>query len=497
MKRRAGVLLNVSSLPGQYGIGSFTQDAEKFLDEMAGMGFKVWQTLPITAAGAGDSPYSGVSSFAGNYLYIDPERLFGLVTKEEVAAARYHGDIYLTDYAFARRVKKEILEKAYSRVNSEIKKEMDEFVKINEYWLPDYAAFMALKELNNGAQWTEWKENRKYSKSLRDRILKENSERTGFYIFEQYIFFKQWSGIRKYAKGYQIDIFGDLPIYVSLDSADVWAHTELFKLDENFASTEVAGVPPDYFAEDGQLWNNPLYDYEKMAKDGYKWWVERLKHALDMYDILRIDHFRGLYEYWAVPAGETTAKNGKWRKGPDTAIFDELKKVLPEHCIVAEDLGIIDENIAAFLKKCGYYGMRVMQFGFDGDVNNHHLPHNYIQECVAYTGTHDNDTTLGWLLSLNEQTRRNALAYVGSDADYGWANGGGRCRATKAFIRSLMSSVARLAIVPMQDLCGYGSDTRMNVPGVGEGCWRYRTNYSAIDNIDRDFIRNVIRIYGR
>ena len=198
-----------------------------------------------------------------------------------------------------------------------------------------------------------------------------------------------------------------------------------------------------------------------------------------------------------MPARETTAKNGRWVKGPETAIFDELRKTMPDHQIVAEDLGLVDEKIAAFLKKCGYYGMLVMQFGFDGDINNHHLPHNYIQECVAYTGTHDNDTTLGWLLGLDNGTRQTALDYVGCDADYGWASGGGRCRATKAFIKSVMSSVARLAIVPMQDLCGYGSDTRMNVPGVANGCWQYRTNYSAIDNVDRDFIRSVLRIYGR
>lgn len=489
--------MNVSSLPGPYGIGSFTADAEKLLDEMAGMGFKVWQTLPITAAGAGDSPYSGASSFAGNYLYIDPEKLFGLVGRDEINEVKYHGEIYLTDYAFARRAKKEILEKAYSRITAELKEKISLFVAENDYWLRDYAAFMALKETFNGAEWTEWGEYKSYSRKKRDAFSESHAERVWYYYFEQYAFFTQWERIRKYAKGYEIEIFGDLPIYVSYDSADVWAHTELFLLDESLKPTEVAGVPPDYFAKEGQLWNNPLYDYEKMAKDNYKWWINRLLHALKLYDILRIDHFRGLYEFWAVPAGEKTAINGKWKKGPGTAIFDELKKVMPEHQIVAEDLGLVDEKIAEFLKKCGYYGMRVMQFGFDGDINNHHLPHNFIQECVAYTGTHDNDTTLGWLLGLDNATRQTALDYVGCDADYGWASGGGRCRATKAFIKCVLASVSRLAIIPMQDLCGYGSDTRMNVPGVAWGCWQYRTNYSAIDNIDREFIRNIIRIYGR
>ena len=489
-------MLNVSSLPGKFGIGGFSADAEKFLDEARGMGFKVWQTLPITATGLGDSPYSGVSSFAGNYMYVDPERLDNLVTYEEVNAIRYNGEIYLTDYGYARWAKRQILEKAFSRVTDEIREEMRTFAEENAYWLPDYAAFMTLKDRHEGKSWIEWEEKyRAYSVALRDEILQDNAAQ--YYIFEQYIFFKQWKRIHVYANNYGIDVFGDLPIYVSLDSVDVWAHTDLFMLDKNYRPKEVAGVPPDYFAENGQLWGNPLYDYKKMAKDGYKWWVERLKHALSLYDILRIDHFRGLYEYWAVPAGETTAKNGKWCKGPRTAIFEELKKVMPEHNIVAEDLGLVDEKVAQFLEKCGYCGMRVMQFGFDGDPLNKHLPHNFVQNSVAYTGTHDNDTTLGWLLSLDHNTRLNALEYVDCDADYGWASGGGHCRATRAFIRSLFSSCAYLAIVPMQDLCGYGSDTRMNVPGQAEGCWRYRTNYGAIDNIDRDYIRNLIRIYGR
>lgn len=498
MKRRAGVLLNISSLPGQYGIGGFSEDAEKFLDDMASMGFKVWQTLPITAVGAGNSPYSGVSSFAGNFMYIDPERMEGLLTRDEINSARYNGDIYLTNYDFARNTKREILEKAYARIEEDTVNKIKTFAKEHAYWLDDYAAFMTLRELNFDAPWSEWEPSQKfYSVEYRDYVLKEYASRAGYYYFEQYIFFKQWNWIHDYAKNYGVDVFGDLPIYVSYDSVDVWAHKELFLLDGELKPASVAGVPPDYFAKEGQLWGNPLYDYKTMAKDNYRWWVERLRHSLKLYDILRIDHFRGLYEYWAVDASETTAKNGKWHTGPKTAIFEELKKVLPEHCIVAEDLGLVDEKVAEFLKKCGYYGMRVMQFGFDGDVNNKHLPHNFIQECVAYTGTHDNDTTLGWLLSMDSNTRQSALEYVDCEANYGWASGGGQCRATKAFIRSVIASCARLAIIPMQDLCGYGSDTRMNVPGVAEGCWRYRTNYTAINGIDRDFIRDIIRIYGR
>jgi len=497
MARRAGVLLNVSSFPGPYGIGGFSEDLKRVLDEFAVMGIKIWQTLPITALGSGNSPYSGLSSFAGNYLYIDPERLEN-VTREEISSVRYGGDIYLTDYAFAAESKRKILEIAYSRITEEQKSELDKCLSDFAYWLPDYAAFMTLKEKNGGKPWYEWENSEKiYSDKLRKKVKTELTDRFYFYVFEQYVFFKQWQSVHDYAKGYGMEIFGDLPIYVNYDSADVWAHTKLFELDEDLKLKKVAGVPPDYFAKDGQLWGNPLYDYAEMAKDGYEWWVERLCHALKIYDIVRIDHFRGLYEYWAVNAEETTAKNGKWVKGPDTAIFKALKKRIKNPQIVAEDLGIIDEKVTDFLHRCGFAGMRVMQFGFDGDVRNKHLPHEYIPECVAYTGTHDNDTTLGWLLSLDESTRSSVFDYVGCDGGYGWASGGGRCRATKAVIRSLIASCAEIAIIPMQDLCGYGSDTRMNVPGQAENCWRYRTNYSAISNIDSDFIRRIIRIYGR
>lgn len=496
MERCAGVLLNVSSLPGKYGIGGFSCNAEYFLNEFAGMGFSVWQTLPITSLGIGDSPYSGISTYAGNALYIDPERLDGLLNKEELREAEYKGGIYLTDYAYAYEAKGRLLRLAYSRATEEIKTEVKAFAAENP-WVTDYAVFMVLKEQNGGKMWTEWGEYAKYTPALVKKIMAEHPEEVGYFLFEQYYFFKQWKVIKTYANELGIKVFGDLPIYVSLDSVDVWANTEMFKLDKDFKPTEVAGVPPDYFAEDGQLWGNPLYDYDAMKKDGYKWWINRIRHASEMYDIVRIDHFRGLYEYWAIPAGAVTAKEGKWRKGPQKELFDILKKEIPDVEIIAEDLGIIDENVERFLHDTNFYGMRVMQFGFDGDKKNKHLPHNYVKECVAYTATHDNDTTLGWLLSLDRNTLENALNYVDCSAEYGWADGAGKCRATRAFIKAIMSSVADVAIVPMQDLCGYGSDTRMNTPGQASGCWRYRTNYSALNEIDHSFIRRMILTYGR
>ncbi|HOO22107.1 MAG TPA: 4-alpha-glucanotransferase [Clostridia bacterium] len=499
MERKSGVLLNISSLPGRFGIGGFSMEAENFIEEIASMGFGIWQTLPITTIGMGNSPYSGISSFAGNYLYIDPTRIGdGLVTGEEINNAVYHGDIYLTDYDFVKYAKTNLLKTAYSRITSDVQTEIDKFRAKNAYWLDDYAVFMCLQQKFEGKPWIEWEEKyRHYSKKLIAEYLKDNFAEVNYYFFEQYLFFSQWARIKEYAKSRNIQIFGDLPIYVSYDSVDVWSNTRVFQLDEDLKPKKVAGVPPDYFAENGQKWGNPLYDYAEMEKDGYKWWVNRISHALKLYDILRIDHFRGLYKYWSVNADAPNAKEGEWEDGPKLKLFDAVRKVIPEPNIVAEDLGLIDKDVEEFLTLSGYPGMRVFQFGFDGDVNNKHLPHNYHPECVAYTGTHDNDTSLGWLLSLDHYTREHVFNYVNCESGQGWASGAGSCRATKALLRCVLSSCAQVAIIPMQDLCGYGSDTRMNVPGQAEGCWRYRTNYSAISSVDKDFIKNMNKIYGR
>lgn len=497
MKRRAGVLLNVSSLPGQYGIGGFSCNADQFVEEIASMGFKIWQTLPITSLGWGNSPYSGISSFAGNYLYIDLERV-PYLTRDELNDARYNGDIYLTNYDYVKEVKSKYIKIAYYRRDADMQNHIDKFKEDNSDWLIDYAVFRTLKDKFDQKSWYEWEDKyKRYSLDLIDSLIREEYDSINYYCFEQYLFYTQWSVIKEVACRCGVEIFGDLPIYVSYDSVDVWSNTSLFMLDSDLSPTKVAGVPPDYFAKDGQLWGNPLYNYKAMAKDNYAWLVKRICHGLKLYDILRIDHFRGLYEYWSVDASATTAVCGKWEKGPRQALFNALRKVVPEPKIIAEDLGLIDQEVIDFVKECGFYGMRVMQFGFDDDTENRHLPHNYDKECVAYTGTHDNDTTLGWLLSLPAHILESALNYVNCDISYGWANGGGQCRATKAFMRALLASSANIAIIPMQDLCGYGSDTRMNIPGQAENCWRYRTNYSAINNIDREFVRNMIKLYGR
>ncbi len=498
MKRQAGVLLNVSSFPGKYGIGGFSCNVENFLREFAAMGFKVWQTLPITALGWGNSPYSGISAFAGNFLYIDLERTDGLLTKEELATAECRDAYYLTDYDAVRKNKSRLLRLAYSRINDGYLSKIKEFAQKQASWLYDYAAFMVLKERYEQASWLTWDEKyKKHTPETAEMVLRENESEFYYFCFEQYLFFAQWQRIRDYAKECGIKIFGDVPIYVCLDSVDVWANTEEFLLDKNYKPTEVAGVPPDYFCEDGQLWGNPLYDYAAMKKNGYRWWVGRMKHLSRFYDIVRIDHFRGFANYWAVPAAAETAKEGKWKKGAGKELFDRIRKEIPSLEIIAEDLGIVDDDVIKLLEDTEIMGMRVIQFGFDGDKENTHLPYNYPKQCVAYTATHDNDTTLGWLLSLDENTRREALSYVGCSEEYGWASGAGRCPATRAFIRTVLSSCATLAVLPMQDLCGYGSDTRMNTPGQANGCWRYRTNYEALADVDHAFLKNTIRLFGR
>lgn len=498
MKRNSGVLLNVSSLPGEFGIGGFSREADMFLEDIASMGFHWWQTLPLTTIGLGDSPYAGFSAFAGNYLYIDPYNLpKGLLTDDEIQSFKSSDSYYLVDYARVRESKRRMLKLAYSRVNDEIRNKLKAFRAEHSDWLIDYALFMALKDFHGGKAWTEWSaEYRDRDKNALNRFSDEHAEEVEYYVFEQYEFFRQWFRVKKAAESYNVGIFGDMPIYLILDSADVWAHRKLFQLDSDGKALEVAGVPPDYFAKDGQLWGNPLYDWDAMKSERYQWFIRRIKHNLSMYDALRIDHFRGLLSYWSVPAGAKTAKEGKWVKGPGLDLWKEVKKKLGSVNVVAEDLGIIDKDVVEFVDATGFPGMKVMQFGFDGRADNPHLPHNFDKNCVAYSGTHDNDTTLGWFYSLDNETRTAVLDYIDC-SDNGWGMGGGNCPSIKAFIRCLCASSANLVIVPLQDLCGYGSDTRMNTPGVGEGNWRYRTNVEALSSINWNFYRRLNEKYGR
>lgn len=494
--RKAGVLLPIFSLMSEYGIGDFGAGARYFVDFLKSMGFKIWQILPITTIGAGNSPYSGISAFAGNPLFVDLVSIDdSLLSKEEKQSFKVNSP-YRVDYSAVKEQKTKALQLAYSRIDKDLQAKIDEFKAQNSFWLNDYALFMAIAE-ERGIEWLSWDRELKFRDSI--ALQKEADrlkDRVGYYYFEQYLFYTQWTALKQYANARGIEIFGDMPIYVALNSPDVWANADVFSLDDELVPTEVAGVPPDYFAEDGQLWNNPLYDWESMAKSDYEWFVSRIEHSLKLYDILRIDHFRGLCEYWAVPKTSKTAKVGVWRKGPGMELWKAVEKRISSPKIVAEDLGIIDDKVVAYLQETGFPGMRVIQFGFDGDRNNIHLPYNYSKNTYAYTATHDNNTTLGWLYELDPSVRQGVLDYI-EVGENEWGIGGKDSRSTKAVAKLIMQSSADVAIIPLQDLTGYGADTRTNVPGEPDGNWEFRAVISTLDDVDMGYYRYLITKYGR
>lgn len=493
--RKAGVLLPISAQMGEFGIGDFGQNSRFFLDFIRQIGFKIWQVLPITSIGAGNSPYSGISSYAGNPLLIDLYGLKDYLSDNDISSAKIDSP-FRVDYDLVKTKKETALRLAFSRIGDGLKDKIEFFLKKNESWLIDYALFMALKRETN-KEWYEWEQPIKYrKKEAIDNVLQSKKKEMEYYFFEQYIFYSQWEALKTYANNIGIEILGDIPIYVAYSSVDVWVNKDQFLLDDFLKPTSLSGVPPDYFSKNGQFWGNPLYDYRQMELDHYNWFIERLIHNLNLYDLLRIDHFRGLYEYWSIPAGATYATEGKWEKGPGLKIWKipKIKNYLNK--IIAEDLGIIDEEIIEYRKKVGFPGMRVIQFGFDGHSDNLHLPHNFESKAVAYTATHDNSPTLGWLYNLPTDVRNEVLEYFNfTQSD--WGSGGRQGNSTKAIARSLISSVADTVILPMQDLCAYGDDTRINVPGVAEGNWIYRCTWSAYDDIDVDYYRRLILLYGR
>jgi len=496
MKRSSGVLLPVSALPSEFGIGGFSQDAENFILSILDMGFHWWQILPLNPIGYGNSPYSGLSSMAGSYLYIDPIRMVeeGFLAEEAIEQLKYKGEPYVVDYEFASNAKRTAIQIAYSTLTPERKKEVEEFAKKEKYWLDDYAMYMSIYEQNH-LPFQEWE------KDLRDKtssaiasIAKNNKDRIGYYQFEQYLFFRQWNRIKKFANSFGIGIIGDMPIYVCRDSVDVWANRNYFLLDKEGNPKATAGLPPDYFSKTGHDWGNPIYDYKAMEKNNYQYWVNKIGHALEMYDSLRLDHFRGYFEYWSIPTGKQ-ASEGKWQIGPGTKLFDIIKKEFKDSEFIAEDLGITDEKIKKEMNKVGFLGMRVMLFAFY-DEETQHLPHNYDTNVVAYTGTHDNNTVLGWLFKEKDNVRDYALHYCGID-ELGWAHGGSHCSSTRGFITTLIRSSARLAIVPIQDLCGFGEDCRINTPGKCEGNWTFRLTYSALNGLDNSYYKSINKLYGR
>lgn len=496
MKRSSGVLLAVSSLPSEFGIGGFSYDADNFVASILDMGFHWWQILPLCPIGYGDSPYSGISSYAGSYLYIDPIRLAeeGFIGYDIVDMVKYSGDPYVTNYAHARWAKRTVLEHAFCNLSPEWEDKIRAFAEAEGKWLEDYSMFMAASEQKE-IPFQQWEAGLKHKKPASFKQFKlKHKHRIDYYIFEQFIFYRQWNRVKAFANSLGVGIIGDMPIYVARDSVDVWANPEYFLLDKELNPVVTSGLPPDYFSSEGHNWGNPIYDYAKMKEDGYSYWVDKMGHALRLYDCLRLDHFRGFFEYWAIPF-DTWPKEGKWYKGPGEELFKIIKRQFPNAEIIAEDLGIIEEPIRKRMAKCGYLGMRVMLFGFY-EEDSMNAPHNYSADCVAYTATHDNDTILGWLYQQDSAVREFALEYCGMEGA-GWGSGGGDCKSTKAFIRTLIASSAKLAIVPVQDMCGFGNDTRMNTPGTTEGNWRFRLTNSAFYGVDGYFLRQCNNLYGR
>lgn len=493
--RSSGVLMNISSLPSKYGIGVFSKEAEEFGDFLLKGGFHYWQVLPITTIGTGNSPYSGISAFAGNYLYIDAETMAddGYISHQEAEKTYYKGSKYTVDYASEYILRIHVLREAF--LNLKDYSDLETYSKSNS-WVKNYAEYMTVKEIMNGKPWWEWETRLKnHDEEFLSTFIKNNKSMYFYYVFEQFMFDKQWQALKKKLNDKGIRIIGDMPIYVSHDSADVWGHQEMFDLDADGQPRGVAGVPPDYFSEDGQLWGNPLYNNEYMKKTGYSWWLERFERMFELYDALRIDHFRAFDRYWRVEAGSKTAKEGKWCKGIGKELFDIVNEKFKDAKIIAEDLGIIDDGVRELLKYTGFPGMRVMQFAFsDGD--SIHLPHNYDVNTIGYTATHDNNTTYGWLYELDKNIKDYTMRYVGLREE-DWSDGGYKSKSVHAIIRKLIESSAVLAIVPFQDLCGFGGDTRMNIPGVANDNWRYRTTKECIDNVDTDYFLYINNLYGR
>ncbi len=497
-ERAAGVLLHPSSLPGGFGIGNLGAPARRFVDFLSAGGFKVWQICPLGPTGYGDSPYQSFSAFAGNPYFIDLEPLVeaGLVAEAEADSLRaLPGDF--VDYGQLYRDFWPVLRKAYGRFHSTGADSFadygpfEAFRARHSFWLDDFTRFTALKESFGGKPWTKWPQDFRFAREVKPGDLDADArDAAGACAFYQYVFFGQLAGLRRYAAERGVRIMGDLPIFVAMDSADVWSNPALFQLKADGKPKRVAGVPPDYFSADGQLWGNPLYDWEKHEETGFDWWIQRVRCNLEFYDIVRLDHFRGFESFWSVPGTAKTAKNGRWVPSPGRGLFEALHGACPEAKLVAEDLGVITDKVAALREHTGLPGMAVMHFAFGGDAGNPYLPHNYKPNLVAYAGTHDNDTTLGWYGELDPEERDHLRRYLAvSGEEVNWD-----------LFRAAVRSTARLAIVPLQDLLNLGSEARLNRPGSAEGNWQWRFAPDALDGLEASsggYLRDLLALYGR
>ena len=492
MKRSCGILLPVSALPSPYGIGTLGKEAYEFVDFLHEARQSWWQMLPVGPTSYGDSPYQSFSAYAGNPYFVDLEtlRADGLLTKAELEAVDWGTDPEMVDYGKIYENRFRLLEKATERGWKRDAEQVKAFTEESAGWLPDYALFMALKRRFGMQSWTEWEDEdiRLRRPEAVERYRRELAEDIRLFTYIQYLFFKQWNALRDYAHEKGIGIIGDLPIYVAMDSADVWADPDSFQLDDRNVPVEVSGVPPDYFSENGQLWGNPLYDWDAMKKDGYTWWVRRIEGASHLYDVLRIDHFRGLESYWAVPYGETTAKIGRWVKGPGMDLVNVLTARFPNLRFIAEDLGYQTPEVHQLLKDSGLPGMKILEFAFDSREPSNYLPHTYLPNCVCYAGTHDNSPIMAWREEAAPEDIALAVRYLGLNEEEGFNWG---------MIRGGMSSVADLFVVQMQDYLGLGAKSRMNTPGILGGNWQWRMKQGRIDQALTEKIAETARIYGR
>jgi len=523
MNRGGGVLMHIASLPGPFGIGVLGEEAVAYAKQLHKQGMKYWQILPLSYPGMGDSPYQSFSAFAGNWLLIDPRSLMkmGLLTAEDVVKAEYSENKWRVNYDFLRVDREAMLRKAFSRADKELLSKVNKFLKENK-WADDVALYQSAKDKFNQKAWWQWEDQDLVNYKPEAVKKLRSTEDYVFHGFVQYIFTTEWADIRAKINAEGIQIIGDMPIYVSGDSADVWAARDLFKMatdaqkkacrkawikenpdkdpDKDYEDVVFecgAGVPPDYFSADGQLWGNPIYDWKKHKETGYAWWMERLKENFKLYDIIRIDHFRAFSSYWEVPAGSKTAKTGKWVEGPKMDFFKVFDKTFGDRSrLIAEDLGEVTPDLESFLNEVDLPRMKIMQFAFNPDDNSSYLPHNYVQNCVAYTGTHDNNTLLGWLWEASDNERRECLKYCGFEGD-NWGDGGVKSKSCRAIIKTLWASCANTVIIPIQDMLGYGGDTRMNIPGTPEGNWRIRFTKEDLDSLDDDWYRELNRLYRR
>ena len=489
--RKCGVLMPVSSLPSRFGIGGFSKEAYDFVDFLAEGGQSLWQILPLGPTGYGDSPYQSFSTFACNPYYISLDALIeqGLLTEEECEAADYGDHPNYVNYEKIYNSRFALLRKAFNRADIENDTSYKKFVEDQSAWLKDYAMYMAIKDSLGGVAWIEWDEDIRLRKPAAMAHYEETlKEDIAFYSYLQYLFATQWSALKAYANGKGINIIGDIPIYVAFDSADTWANPELFQLDEENIPTAVAGCPPDAFSATGQLWGNPLYRWDYHEKTGFAWWIRRLAYCFTIYDVVRIDHFRGFDEYWAIPYGDPTAEFGRWEKGPGYALFEAMKKALGNREVIAEDLGFLTPSVLKLVKKTGYPGMKVLQFAFDSREESDYLPHNYTHNCVVYTGTHDNDTVMGWIPAMSRKDLAFAKKYIGVKRTSDICSN---------LIRMAYASVADTAIIPIQDYLELGSEARINTPSTLGGNWEWRMSAQDCTSQLAARMHELATVYGR